>query len=54
MGILQQQILPPKEIIKLFNTKKIDKEWSFIGYKPSDTAKWSHGHIIEEIRKQKA
>ncbi len=33
-----------EEIIKLFNTKKIDRDWSFIGYKPSDTAKWSHGY----------
>ncbi len=44
MGIIQQQILPSEEIIKLFSTKEIDKDWSFVGYKPSDTAKWTHGY----------
>jgi len=39
MSIIQQQIFSPREIIELFNTKEIDKDWSFVGYKPSDTAK---------------
>lgn len=34
----------PEEIINLFNTKKIDADWSFVQYKPSDTGKWSHGY----------
>ncbi len=33
-----------KEIINLFNTKKIDEDWSFEGYKPSDTGKWTHDY----------
>jgi len=33
-----------KEIINLFNTKKIDEDWSFAGYKPSDTGKWTHDY----------
>ncbi|MBI3599224.1 MAG: hypothetical protein HY097_01085 [Nitrospinae bacterium] len=32
----------PSEIIALFQSKKIDKEWSFIEYKPSDTSKLTH------------
>jgi len=40
MGIIQQQTLSPEEIIKLFNAKEIDKDWSFVGYKPLDTAKF--------------
>lgn len=34
----------PEEILHLFNTKKIDKDWSFVGYKPSDTGKWTHSY----------
>lgn len=34
----------PEEIIHLFRTKKIDENWSFAGYKPSDTGKWSHDY----------
>jgi len=33
-----------EEIINLFNTKKVDEDWSFVGYKPSDTGKWSHDY----------
>ncbi|MGB9892720.1 DNA methyltransferase, partial [Thermodesulfovibrio yellowstonii] len=32
------------EILHLFNTKKIDEDWSFAEYKPSDTGKWTHGY----------
>ncbi len=32
----------PSEIVALFKSKKIDKEWSFIEYKPSDTSKLTH------------
>ena len=32
----------PSEINELFKSKKIDKEWSFIEYKPSDTSKLTH------------
>lgn len=34
----------PEEILHLFNTKGIDKGWSFAGYKPSDTGKWTHSY----------
>jgi len=34
----------PEEIINLFNTKEIDKDWSFVEYKPSDTGKWTHNY----------
>jgi len=34
----------PEDIIYLFKTKKVDKDWSFVDYKPSDTGKWSHGY----------
>lgn len=34
----------PEEIVNLFNTKEIDKDWSFVEYKPSDTGKWTHNY----------
>lgn len=34
----------PEEIINLFNTKKVDEDWSFVGYKPLDTGKWTHDY----------
>jgi len=34
----------PEEIINLFSTKKLDEDWSFVGYKPSDTGKWTHDY----------
>ena len=34
----------PEEIINLFNKKKVDDDWSFVGYKPSDTGKWTHDY----------
>jgi DNA modification methylase len=34
--------LEDTEIIQYFKGKEIDKEWSFNGYKPSDTGKWTH------------
>ena len=37
-----KRILSPEEIIQEFNVKQIEKEWSFEGYKPSDTGKWTH------------
>ena len=40
--LLPKQMISGKEILHLFNTKNIDKEWSFIKYKPSDTGKWTH------------
>ena len=41
---IQGIIKSPEEILYLFDTKKIDKEWSFVGYKPSDTGKWTHSY----------
>ena len=33
MRTMQAQTKFPEEILYLFNTKKIDNEWSFVGYK---------------------
>jgi hypothetical protein len=41
---MQKQIKSPKEILHLFDAKEIDNDWSFIGYKPSDTGKWTHNY----------
>lgn len=41
---LPRTMISPDEIINLFNTKAIDKEWSFEEYKPSDTGKWTHDY----------
>lgn len=34
----------PEEIIHQFNVKGLDRDWSFVGYKPSDTGKWTHDY----------
>ncbi|MCD6570572.1 MAG: hypothetical protein J7L53_07715 [Deltaproteobacteria bacterium] len=44
MRIIQKQTEFSDEILQLFNRKKIDNDWSFIEYKPSDTGKWTHGY----------
>lgn len=44
MRAIQIQTKSPEEILQQFNTKNIDNDWSFIGYKPSDTSKWTHGY----------
>ena len=36
-------IKSPKEIVELLSAQPIDKNWSFVEYKPSDTNKWTHG-----------
>ena len=41
-NLLKEGFYSPSEIIALFKSKKIDKEWSFIEYKPSDTSKLTH------------
>ncbi len=41
---LKYQTLSPDLIRNIFAEKEIDKEWSFEGYKHSDTAKWTHGY----------
>jgi len=43
-NIMPKTTKSPEEIITLFNTKKIDEDWSFVGYKPSDTGKWTHDY----------
>jgi DNA modification methylase len=35
-------MLKHREIIQYFKEKDIDKSWSFNGFKPSDTGKWTH------------
>ncbi len=42
MKIMQAQRKSSKEILHLFNEKDIDEDWSFAGFKPSDTGKWTH------------
>jgi len=37
-------MISPDEILHLFNKKKVDSDWSFVEYKPSDTGKWTHGY----------
>ena len=44
MGIVHKRTESPEGIMDLFNAKKIDKNWSFIEYKPSDTGKWTHDY----------
>ncbi|MEJ5350296.1 MAG: DNA methyltransferase [Melioribacteraceae bacterium] len=33
-----------EEILEFFYKKKIDEDWSFTEFKPSDTNKWTHGY----------
>jgi DNA modification methylase len=40
--MMQTQKKSPEEILHLFNEKDIDDGWSFAGFKPSDTGKWTH------------
>jgi len=44
MKTMQAQMKSAKEILHLFNAKRIDDNWSFAGYKPSDTGKWTHDY----------
>ncbi|BDC36406.1 DNA methyltransferase [Candidatus Methanoliparum sp. LAM-1] len=41
---MKSQIKSSEEIMHLFDKKKIDNDWSFVGYKPSDTGKWTHDY----------
>ncbi|HNQ62902.1 MAG TPA: DNA methyltransferase [Syntrophorhabdaceae bacterium] len=36
--------LSKNEIIELFKSSKIQKDWSFEGFKPSETGKWTHSY----------
>jgi len=38
----EDKFYTPSEIIELFKSTPIDKDWSFIEYKPSDTSKLTH------------
>jgi hypothetical protein len=38
-NIKPQTTKTPEDIIHQFNTKEIDEDWSFAGYKPSDTGR---------------
>lgn len=44
MLTVQRTLLPPEEILYIFKSKAIDKEWSFEECKPSDTGKWTHDY----------
>lgn len=41
---MQARIKSSGDTLHLFDTKRIDSDWSFIEFKPSDTAKWTHGY----------
>ena len=40
--IIKDKLFSPSEIHDLFNSKDIDKDWSFIEYKPRETSKLTH------------
>ena len=42
MEFLSDRFLSSDEIRALFNKKDIDADWSFEGFKPSQTGKWTH------------
>jgi DNA modification methylase len=52
MRIMTKGIITPvievarnyESILRLFKEKSIDYEWSFEGYKTSDTGKWTHNY----------
>ena len=44
MIALQRPLKSMQEIFHLFNKKRIDKDWSFSEYRPSDTGKWTHNY----------
>ncbi len=43
-SILLENTKSVEYIVKLFDTKQIDKDWSFEEFKPSDTGKWTHNY----------
>jgi len=42
--IATNKMKSPKEIIEIFNTGRIDKDWSFKDSKPTETGKWTHNY----------
>ncbi len=42
--LIRSAVYSASEIIEMFKSKEIDKEWSFEEYKPSDTGKWTHDY----------
>lgn len=40
----RKKIMTPNKIVCLFDTIKVNKEWSFAGYKTSETGKWTHSY----------
>jgi len=42
--IMPETTKSPEEIMHQFSTKGVDEDWSFVGYKPSDTGKWTHDY----------
>jgi len=43
-GTMPKTTKSSEEIIHQFKTKEVDNDWSFVGYKPSDTGKWTHDY----------
>ncbi|MFW0858756.1 MAG: hypothetical protein AAGB97_00995 [Dehalococcoidia bacterium] len=44
MKMMQAQRKSSQEILQLLDEKEIDDGWSFDGFKPSDTGKWTHSY----------
>ena len=44
MKMMKAQRKSSEEILHLFNGKDLDDGWSFAGFKPSDTGKWTHSY----------
>lgn len=42
--VIPTKLISPNEILDLFNNKKIDANWSFSEFKPSETGKWTHDY----------
>ena len=36
--------MQPQQILQLFNEKQVDEKWAFMGYKQSQTGKWTHSY----------
>ena len=44
MDYLSERFLSSNDIMTLFEKKDIDADWSFEGFKPSQTGKWTHDY----------
>jgi len=44
MKLLENRIIPSEKILELFNSKKINMDWTFAEYSRKDTGKWTHDY----------